>query len=201
MTITRTNHNPQNDSKYARRRSIWKGQRNQLRETIASLHATTGIKVYEYCGSEQGALNTFEEEWKVQLHARRGEPRNRGEMMGHWVIAPPSLKIQAHLPGLLWSDFNLLWKDFVEVSARRVGTSGGAGVFRKDAPYAGESVIVFAPGRESFDLIISKYGFGDNGKRNHHFFQWQARTASFKGLVNIDDYTNEDEGLTFYVAS
>ena len=53
----------------------------------------------------------------------------------------------------------------------------------------------------SFDLIVSKYGYGDSLKKNHHFFHWQASTKYFRGMVNVDDYEDEENGLTFYVVN
>jgi hypothetical protein len=119
--------------------------------------------------------------------------------MGQWVIDPAPAKLVNLIPGALRSDLALLWKDFITVSARRIGFSSGAGADNSDH-YKGQSLIVIAIGPQSFDLITSKYGYAEHTRKNHHFFQWQARTASFEGLVAVDDYTSE-EGLTFYVAA
>jgi hypothetical protein len=196
MTVTSTNHNPGNDSKYARHRSIWKGRHNQLREAIASLQGTRGIQVHEYWDTPKMIDALFMRDWGVALKAVREAPK-RHQIMGQWSIVPPSTKIMAAVGGELQSDLKLIWDDFMLVTAQRIGTSSGAGADNNDN-YHGKSVLVFAPGPTSFDIIVSKYGFGDDLKRNHHFYQWQARSHSFQGLVNVDDYTNE-EGLTFYV--
>ena len=201
MTITSTNHNPMNDSKFARRRSIWKGRRNQLREAIAQLQAMDGVVVHEYAGPTEQVLGKFELEWGVGgLRLQRRAPK-AGEILGQWVIPSPSQTMLRHLRGSLEADFKMLWKDFYEIAARRVGKSTVIGSGGRDETYNGETVMVFAYGPTSFDLIVSKYGFGDDLKKNHHFFHWQARTSFFRGAVSVDDYEDADSGLTFYVVA
>jgi len=195
MTITSINHNPGNESKYARRRSIWKGRHNQLREAIARLQGTHGVHVHEY-----RSTSAFGHEWHVSFSAQRMEPTKRTQILGRWEVDGPSEKILHACPGSLRADMRTLWKDFIVVVGRRIGKSTGPGSDTFQDAYHGESVLVFAPGPASFDLIVSKYGYGDDLKRNHHFFQWQARDKSFQGLVHVDDYQGE-EGLTFYVVS
>jgi hypothetical protein len=198
MTITSINHNPNNDSKYARHRSIWKGSKNQLRLAIASLQGTRGVTVYEYCDQPIAMNAAFNRDWGVALSAARLPPK-RSEILGSWDVAPPTRKIEQAVPGDLRSDLKLLWTDFMVTAARRIGFSNGAGATTNDR-YGGKSVLVFAPGPASFDIMLSKYGFGDDLKRNHHFYHWQARGRSFDGLVNVDDYETED-GLTLYVVA
>jgi hypothetical protein len=199
MTVTSVNHNPGNDSKYARHRSLWKGRHNQLRDTVASLQGTSGVTVHEYWASPAGINFEFLNDWNVSLEAVRAPPK-RGQIMGSWEIRPPSGKILQALDGGLQSDLKLLWHDFMLITARRIGFSSGAGADNTDR-YNGKSVLVFAAGPSSFDLIVSKYGYGDDLKHNHHFYQWQARSDSFEGLVSVDDYRDEELGLTFYVSS
>ncbi|MGA3399113.1 MAG: hypothetical protein ABSC95_07825 [Acetobacteraceae bacterium] len=197
MTITSTNHNPGNDSQYARHRLIWKGKHNQLRDTIARLQGTSGMRVFEYTNNHK-----FYEDWGVRFSADRLPPTKRSQILGRWSCDPPSRKMLAVLSGKLAADLSVLWDDFIVVGARRIGSSDGVGSRTgvERGPYTGTTVIVFAYGPQSFDLIISKYGFGAGNQRNHHFYQWQARTTGFEGLVHVDDYEGE-EGLTFYVVS
>jgi hypothetical protein len=196
MTITSTNHNPNNDSKYARHRSIWKGRDNRLRRTIAELQGS-GVTVHEYCDTPFMINARFLTDWGVSLKAVRLPPK-RGQALGSWEIRAPTQKI-LDAAGSLRSDLRLLWDDFMLVTAQRIGFSSGAGADLADR-YNGKSLLVFAAGPDSLDIIVSKYGYGDNLKRNHHFYQWQARVSGFTGLVNVDDYEGE-EGLTFYVVS
>ena len=199
MTITSINHNPGNDSKYARHRSIWKGNHNQLRRAVASLQGTSGVQVYEYFATPNLVDAQFARDWGVNLSvARAGATGWR--VQGQWVISQPTTRILTAVGGLS-NDLTTLWRDFMLVTARRIGFSSGAGADTSDLDrYNGKSLLVFAPGPSSFDIIVSKYGYGDDLKRNHHFYQWQARSNNFTGLVNVDDYQGE-EGLTFYVVS
>jgi len=197
MTITSINHNPNNESKYARRRSIWKGQHNQLEKTIAQLNGTSGVKVDEYL--DRHPTTQFGHAWNVRFSIVRDFPTSRRQILGKWKVEPPSAKLLQAIPGTLQGDLRLLWDDFVTVTARRIGHSDGAGSSTDDK-YSGQSLMVFAPGPNSFDLIVSKYGYGQDLKRNHHFFHWQSRAKGFSGVVSVDDYESE-EGLTFYVVS
>jgi hypothetical protein len=197
LTITSINHNPKNDSKYARRRSLWKGTRNQLREAIAQLNGTQGVRVWEYNDAALIVFGQFMADWNVRLGAQRQFPTSRTQVLGKWQIAPPSHKITDAVPQSLRADLKMLWDDFILVAAQRVGVSDGVGS-GADPDYSGKCVVVFAPGPQSFDLIVSKWGFGDSLKHSHHFYQWQARTQSFTGLVNVDDYT-DDDGITLFV--
>lgn len=195
MTIASTNHNPGNESKYARHRSIWKGKHNQLLETVARLRGTSGVTTCEYDDKD-----AFCHAWGVSFRAARLAP-TRGQVLGTWEVSAPSSKMLAVLSDPLQADLKVLWSDFITVVARRIGSSSGVGSNQhEESRYRGKSLLVFAYGPSSFDLIVSKYGDGEKLKRNHHFFQWQARTTGFQGLVHVDDYQGE-EGLTFYVVS
>jgi hypothetical protein len=202
MAITSINHNPMNDSKYARRRSLWKGRHNQLREAIAQLHGMNDIVVHEYSGPMAEAMNRFYDDWGLgAVNLKRRAPV-RGEILGQWVYPPVPTKMKLRIRGLLEADFALLWNDFYGILGRRVGASGGIGANDDErGTYHGETVVVFAYGPSSFDLIVSKYGYGDSLKKNHHFFHWQASTKYFRGMVNVDDYEDEENGLTFYVVN
>lgn len=196
MTITSTNFNPGNESKYARHRQIWKGSHNKLAETVARLQGSPGITTTTFDNTSQ-----FYQAWGCRFSVRREPPTKRSQIMGRWTIDPPSEKMLGVLSGKLRADLTLLWDDFVTVVARRIGHSSGVGSNQdNEAKFTGKSLLVFAYGAHSFDLIVSKYGMGENLSRKHYFFQWQARTRGFEGLVSVDDYEGE-EGLTFYVAS
>ena len=197
MTITSINHNPGNESKYARHRRIWKGHHNKLAEAVARLQGSSGITATTFDDT-----NAFYRFWGCRFSIRREPPGKRSQILGRWQIDPPSEKMLGVLSTKLRADLSTLWDDFVTVVARRIGHSDGVGVSSQDQlnRFTGKSLLVFAYGEHSFDLIVSKYGVGDNLSRNHYFYQWQARTRGFEGLVNVDDYEGE-EGLTFYVAS
>ena len=201
MTITSVNHNPKNESKYARRRSVWKGRHNQLRDTVAQLNGTSGITVFEYFADPLIIKAGLMTDWGFSFVAVR-EGAKGFRPFGRWDIAPPPPRLLQAVPGGLRADLKLLWNDFVLAGARRIGESSGAGADSNwnGLGYNGTSLVVLAFGPSSFDLIVSKYGYGDDQNHNHHFFQWQARIQGFQGLVNVDDYEVEGEGLTLYVA-
>jgi hypothetical protein len=57
--------------------------------------------------------------------------------------------------------------------------------------WGGHSVIIFAPGTNRFDLLVSKYGEGEEA-RGHYFYQWQSRGSQPGGTVNVDDYESSE---------
>ncbi len=181
MPILKRNTNPNNDSKYARHRSIWKGERNQLRETV------TGLK-----GSSQGE--------RVKVYLQRGGfddkeggvlplgvQRVLGTFIRHWEVRHPVPERWSNaVPSGLRGDLELIWHDFNVVVHKRSGED-----------YTGNSLIVFAPSRVGFDIIFSKYGYGETVgrgemvqtmQRNHKFYQWQSRLMGVEDLVNVDDF-------------
>jgi hypothetical protein len=144
-------------------------------------------------------LLQFSEDWGATLSMAR-EGATGWQVQGRWSVKPASQKMLRAVGGLS-SDLQLLWNGFMLITARRIGFSSGAGADPDDiSSYNGTSLLVFAVGPSSFDLIVSKYGYGDSLKRNHHFFQWQARSGSFQNMVKVDDYEGED-GLTLYVVA
>jgi hypothetical protein len=192
VTITSTNYNPANESRYARHRSIWKGSTNQLKSTVSGLSATRGVTVHQYLGRPSDLRVALNKDWRLILHSTRAAPK-AGQILGHWRVEPPSSKLKQAIPTSLHSDLALIWKDFLTVAARRIGDSAGAGGgTASDDTYTGESLVVLAFGPKSFDFIVSKYGFGYERKRNHHFFQWQSRAEGFDGVVSVDDYATEE---------
>lgn len=189
MAVTSTNFNPKNDSKYARHRSIWKGKHNQLRDAIAKLQGVGGLHVHVYDGRIGTVTHEFNAEWGVRFHTVRQYPIDRKQVLCYWGdIDEVSDKMLAVLNTKLQSDLRLIWSDFIVVGARRIGSSDGSG-YMKDDPYSGSTVIVFAYGPNSFDLIVSKYGYAETQKKDHKFYHWQARTKGVHGLVNVDDFT------------
>jgi hypothetical protein len=191
MTITSTNHNPRNESRYARHRSIWKGRQNQLLQTVTRLKENTGITVHDYVGTIGTVTSGLKQDWEIVLHAGRLAPKP-GQILGSWHVPEPSDRLLHTLPASLRSDLTLLWEDFITVAARRIGNSSGAGM-TGDAGYHGECLVVLAMGPRSFDLIVSKYGYGLTQRYNHHFFQWQARAEGVEEVVSVDDYEGELE--------
>jgi hypothetical protein len=189
MTITSTNHNPNNESKYARRRSIWKGHHNQLRDTIEDLREMPGMAVFEYLAHPNEVGDLFRLEWNTFLKISRRAPI-RGEIMGQWVAPAIGPKLWS-AAGNLRSDLKLIWTDFEMICGHRLG--------KTDAPYHGKSLVTLAFGLNSFDFIVSKYGYGEGLKRNHHFYQWQARGEGFQNTVHVDDYEDHETGTTLYV--
>lgn len=187
MPVTSTNFNPNNDTKYARHRSIYKGGRNQLRETVDALKATPGLVFKLYYGPPHDVQEAFRDDWGIRLNAYRRPPRGM-EAMGQWEIdkVPPGL-LQA--AGNLKSDMALVWADLQITTGRRIGEGSGAG-FDSHAldRYHGDSLLVLAFGQTRFDIILSKWGWGDGLKNKHHFYQWQARLGKSDHLVAVDDH-------------
>lgn len=192
MTITSTNINPKNDSKYARHRSIWSGSRNKLRAVVDELRKAPNVTVYEYCGPAgntfKGIVHDFEKQWEVHL----GVSRRVGTVLGYWATrGGVSSRLRAAVPAALHADLDLIWLDFNTILGRRIGQSDGAGHYTTEAQEKylmnQESLIVFAPGKDRFDLIVSKYGYADHTKKNHHFYHWQARTRLTNDQAHVDD--------------
>ncbi|WP_237216725.1 hypothetical protein [Falsiroseomonas oryziterrae] len=228
MSVTSINSNPSNDSKYARRRSLRKGTRNQLREVINEIISEIGeMNVRVYAGPAARILYEMEREWEVRF----GVTREVGTVMGYWA-ARSKVSAEMKKKTKLHSDLELVWVDFNTILARRLGntnanespatvsgdsyvskeqigaarginrgqafqnqlrTTGGAGAgFTSGMStylHKEESVVVFALADTRFDLIVSKYGYGDGAKENHHFFHWQAREkgGTAKGTTHTDD--------------
>jgi len=194
MTITSNNFNPHNESKYARRRSIWKGHRNQLRETIDGLRAVPGMVLFEYLDDPDHISWRFRDDWGTGLKITRRAPNSK-EIMGQWVAPPIGPKLRSAAGNLL-SDLKLIWTDFEMICGRRLGNPDDGG------KYSGKSLVTLAFGYDSFDFIVSKYGFGEGLKRNHHFYQWQARGKGFsKTAVHVDDFEDQETGTTLYVVA
>ena len=124
MTITSTNFNPHNESKYARRRSIWKGHRNQLRETIDSLRGVPGTVLYEYLDHPSHLSGLFRDEWGTGLKITRRAPNSK-EIMGQWHAPPISSQLR-RAAGKLLSDLTLIWTDFEMICGRRLGKTDDA---------------------------------------------------------------------------
>lgn len=186
MTITTINHNPKNDSKYARHRSIWKGTRNQVLQTVDRLRATPDMTVYEYLAKTDTAVSAFQDAWNVHLKVTRRPPR-RNEVMGQWVLTPVSSKLLDAVPGTVKADMRLIWPDFLMVTANRIGKWWGSEI----TGYHGKSLILFAAGPAGFDFVMSKYGLGEGLTKHHHFYHWQSRTT---GLVSsVDSYENDND--------
>jgi hypothetical protein len=187
MPVTSTNFNPNNDTKYARHRSIFKGSRNQLRETVDALKATPGLNVKSYFGTPRAVQEAFRDDWGIRLNAYRRPPQGM-EAMGQWVIdkIPPKL-LQA--AGPLGSDLTLVWGDLQITTGRRIGEGSGAG-FDSNAlqQYHGNSLLVLAFGANRFDIVLSKWGWGEGLKNKHHFYQWQARAGKLDHTVPVDDH-------------
>jgi hypothetical protein len=176
MTITSTNHNPANASKYARHRSIFKGRTNKLHATVQALQAAGGMSCHEYLGV--GADMDFNADWSTKIGAKR----ELGLVVRHWKAKRPAPStIQQELPAGLRGDFRMIWEDFSVIGKLRFADSD-------KGDYSGDQLIFLAYSRVSLDLIFSKWGYGDNCRRNHHFFHWQARLVGVENAVNVDDY-------------
>ena len=198
------NNNPKNDSKYARHRSIWKGSHNQFKRTIAGLNGTQEVRVYEDCDRPFLLNAALQQNWGFGLTAIRLGATGF-QVLGRWDINPPPRRCCEPSPKPSRGDLKLLWSDFIIIAARRIGESSGAGssmdTWFGGSGYSGNSLLVFAPGSASFDLIVSKYGYGDDLKKKHDYYYWQSRGQGFQGVVSVDDYDVEGEGTTLYVVA
>jgi hypothetical protein len=63
----------------------------------------------------------------------------------------------------------------------------------------GETLILFATGVGRFDIIVSKYGCGENLENNHHFYHWSSRSVVFTGGIGLDDYDTNETDTDVYV--
>ncbi len=198
MTVTSINHNPNNESKFARHRSIWKGRHNQLENTILGLRASEGVQI-QLVLAPLLAMQSELLKWGISIHATRLPPRGN-QVLGSWRVSAPPDWLTNAIPESLRSDLTLIWEDLITVTARRIGFSSGAGA-SNDRDYQGDCLFLVAIGPGSFDFILSKYGMGENIKKNHHYYHWQARSGTGLGLVNVDDYTIEDGTTLYFISS
>ena len=180
MTITSINNNPKNESRYARHRSVWKGRRNQVQETVEAIRQQR--TVYEYLDHPYRVMGRLSTEWKINFRVSRVRAYGK-HLLGQWKVghltAPVALW-KAAQP--LHGDMALLWDDFALIVGRRIGNGTDLG------GYSGESLVVFSFGNTGFDIVFSKYGYGETTRESHHFFHWQSRLTGLEDVVDIDAF-------------
>ena len=180
MTITSINNNPKNESRYARHRSVWKGRRNQVQDTVEAIRQQR--TVYEYLGHPSRVMSRLETDWNINIHVSRVGSRGT-HLLGKWTVATLFAPVdlwEAARP--LQGDMALLWDDFALIIGRRIGNGTDLG------GYSGESLVVFSFGNTGFDIVFSKYGYGERTRENHHFFHWQSRLTGLEDVVDIDSF-------------
>jgi hypothetical protein len=192
MPIISTNFNPKNDTKYARRRSVWKGDSNQLRVEVENLRRGQGITAHVYLMPATDLIPQFSEEWNVILGSvSRTRAKGLRQPTGSWVVKSMiSQKMYRAVPPGLRGDLELIWTDFQVAVLKRFHTDKFSSDPDGDENFLinQDSLLVFAPGTVSFDLILSKYGYGDNQRKNHKFYHWQARLTGVEDMVHVDNY-------------
>ena len=192
MIVSTSHKNPRNDSQFARRRSITKGQREQLRDVVDTLKARQGLVVCEEFSRSR--LDRYQlssgKPCKNVLHA----------FASHWGLAATGLKMGKVLPhrtvtfadnknayqprtdripnAELKSDFKVILADLSLLVEHRGFDS---------AQHAYLAVFI---GDRWLEVIASKWG---NTPR-HHFYHWQAVAAGAPMVGDtIDDASLKDD--------
>jgi hypothetical protein len=181
MAIHSRNHNPQNDSKYARHRSTSKGRNSQIQRVVNALQTEQRNIFLVIQDDLEGLVTELSREvgQAVVIKADRVKPQSRGQVLGSWQLAGdevpqiPDLWLRNLNPSLR-GDLKLIWLDFLLIAGRR-RPDGNSGNFK-------EYLLVVAISPNKLDLIFSKYGY----RSGHHFFHWQAAGEGV-GNAHIDD--------------
>jgi hypothetical protein len=189
------NNSLKNDSKYARRRSVWKGTCNQLRDVVDSLKKDRAYTVYEYHATGVEICQVVSREFGIVLGVNRLTPQGFSPI-GSWAVKlPPSQKFLNLFSPVMRPDVHTIWLDFNTVFGRRFNQANGAGFNPKKGEYwlANEnSLLVIASAPRAFDIIVAKGGY----TLRSHFYHWQARVGNLAGTVNCD-WENDSPGHSF----
>ena len=171
MTIITKNANPKNDSKWARHRSITKGNQNQLEDVVKALKGQQGVAYRQF----DFAPSQLRDEWRSKF----------GQGLPAFQADPPNFKGSAGVAEWLGSsspflnDFKTIWLDFVKIFVRR----------SDDKDTVIQRLFV-SQTNTNFDLIYSKWGTVSG----HKFFHWAATVDTTpKSRATIDDFLDADD--------
>jgi hypothetical protein len=180
-----------NRTKYARHRSIMKGQKNQLAAVLKELEGKA--KYYqEYEASHDlrtgtGCLDprfAMDQEWGASNFSLK--PTSFGSVPDYKGVGG-KLKIDK-VPEPLRSGVQRIWSEVVWIL-----TTGFQGS-------TVDGLIVVAHTNEFFDVIVSKWGRGDNLKLTHHFYHWHVKAKDSKlkshPVAYVDDFNPDSLDVT-----
>jgi hypothetical protein len=180
-----------NRSKYARHRSIKKGKKNQLTAVLAELkRKSTYYKEYAY-EPPTGVTRQMEMDWG----ACEAEIANAPGVANYprLLATSGSLKVEK-IPESLRSGVQRIWVDMLCIL-----TDAFAGGYKIDPNTRG--IVAIAYTNEYFDIVISKWGRGDDLKNNHHFYHWhvEAKNAKLKNhpVVYVDDRNADSPDIAY----
>ena len=110
MTITTKNSNPKNDSKWARHRSITKGDENQLEVVVGALKGQQRVKYRQFDLTPEQLRTEWQTKFGESLPVFNARPNFKGSAgLTEWLGADcPSN-----------GDFETIWADFVKIFVRR----------------------------------------------------------------------------------
>jgi hypothetical protein len=164
MTILSTNHNPNNESVYARHRSTSKGTRSVITEVVQGLKGENRTIFSQIQG------NFFQVEDEVERWLGGGLPFQYSPKVPatEGLVQNPALHRHPRRP--------VPHLDGLSKDCQRPAAGQSYGGYK-------EYLVVAAISCDKIDLIFSKYGF----RPFHHFFHWQAVSEGVDG-VHVDDY-------------
>lgn len=167
MTITTKNSNPKNDSKWARHRSITKGNRNQLDDVVSALKGQQGVTYRQFDYTPKQLRTEWWSKFGQALPAFLAHPNFKGTSgLGEWL-------------GTNSPDLKTIWGDFFNIFVHRSDDNDKT-VQRLFVSYTSTN----------FDLIYSKWGTTPG----HKFFHW-ASVADTTSTTRptIDDFADADD--------
>jgi hypothetical protein len=202
MSIVSSNFNPNNDSKFARRKNIFKGQTNALSSYVDWVEKSSGFKLHEYCGAATDVVSRFNAEWGDAGPSGAGGGsifhchRALGVMTNSFVAkTKPSNRMLKALPQELHKDLHMIWEDITVIFYRRFGNQeeslsfGISATANEIFKKTGQSLLVWAYGPKGFDFIVSKHGYdAPYGGSNPHYYIWQARLKGGPPKDPVDDF-------------
>jgi hypothetical protein len=186
MIVSTSHKNARNHSQYARRRSIRKGNREQLVAVVTELKNRQSLVVCEEFSPSRmhrytrpNVLEAFAVNWGLADTGLK-----MGKVLAHRTVSfdPKKCQYQPRIDRIpnpeLKSDFRLILADLSLLVDQRGFAS---------APHAYLAVFV---GTNWLDVIASKWG----NTAGHHFFHWQGVAAGAPAAVNtVDDGSAEDD--------
>jgi hypothetical protein len=171
MTITTKNTNPKNDSKFARHRSITKGNQNRLEDVFKALRGQQGVQFRHF----HDTPSKIREEWYSKFN--QGLPKFNSDTLIFKGTAGLGEWLGPNSPFL--TDVKAIWQDFAKIFVRR----------SDDNDKTVQHLFVSYTST-NFDLIYSKWGITPG----HKFFHWASVADNApKKRATIDDFVDADD--------
>jgi hypothetical protein len=174
LSINRKN-TIKNQSLYARRRSIKKGNRNQLRDVVEVLrHENRTVKMDIHGTFTEIRLAFDSPGYQGRSFALGTNVKCVPKGLGTYyeVKFPPPEQWRNTVAEDLKSDLKLIWDDLNRIC--RLRESGDWQDY----------VFVVAISRRLVDIVFSKYGYSE--RSGGHFYHWQAVSKGIHG-IHVDD--------------